>query len=145
MREIIGLKWRQNRTVTSPGHVWHGSVATKNLLKNGAGTCDREAWRTVGKQKAFLARGPVKGNRVCATAKRRVRAESVVKKMIKVVEIELDESDDENGGVEREWGTFVVSGKCGSSNESCGSRRAGARCGEDVELEKRDAVRYQDS
>ncbi|GAQ80159.1 hypothetical protein KFL_000480010 [Klebsormidium nitens] len=55
----------------------------------------------------FLARGPVKGNRVCATAKRPVRAESVVKKTVKVVEIDLDESDDENEGVEREWETFV--------------------------------------
>jgi hypothetical protein len=35
---------------------------------------------TVGKQRAFLARGPVKGNRMCATSKRQVRAESVVKK-----------------------------------------------------------------
>ncbi|GAQ93197.1 hypothetical protein KFL_013550020 [Klebsormidium nitens] len=62
---------------------------------------------TVGKQRAFLARGPVKRNRVCATAKRPVRAESVVKKTVKVVEIDQDESDDENEGVEREWGTFV--------------------------------------
>ncbi|GAQ92707.1 hypothetical protein KFL_011010020 [Klebsormidium nitens] len=35
---------------------------------------------TVGKQRAFLARGPVKGNRVCATAKRPAIAESVVEK-----------------------------------------------------------------
>ncbi|GAQ93603.1 hypothetical protein KFL_016990010 [Klebsormidium nitens] len=52
-------------------------------------------------------RGPVVGNGVCATAKRPVRAESVVKKTVKVVEVDLDESDDENGGVERERGTFV--------------------------------------
>ncbi|GAQ92282.1 hypothetical protein KFL_009650040, partial [Klebsormidium nitens] len=52
-------------------------------------------------------RGPVKENRVCATAKRPVRAESVVKKTVKVVEVELDESDDENRGVEQEWGTFM--------------------------------------
>ena len=50
---------------------------------------------TVGKQRAFLARGPVKKDRVCATAKRPVRAESVVKKTVKIVEIDLDESDDE--------------------------------------------------
>src|SRR3569623_2009847 len=62
---------------------------------------------TVGNQRAFLARGPVKGNRVCATAKRPVRAESVVKKTVMVVEVDLDESEDENEGVEREWVTFV--------------------------------------
>ncbi|GAQ93346.1 hypothetical protein KFL_014600020 [Klebsormidium nitens] len=65
----------------------------------------------MGKQKAFLARGSVKGyrvcSRVCSIAKRPVRAESVVKKTAKVVEIDLDESDDENEGVERERGTFV--------------------------------------
>jgi hypothetical protein len=62
---------------------------------------------TVGKQRAFLARGPVKGNRMCTTAKRPVRAESVVKKTVKVVKVDLDESDDKNGNVERERGTFV--------------------------------------
>lgn len=38
--------------------------------------------------------------------KRPVRAEGVVKKAMKVVEIDLDDSEDEKGGVEREWGTF---------------------------------------
>ncbi|GAQ92838.1 hypothetical protein KFL_011620050 [Klebsormidium nitens] len=52
-----------------------------------------------------IARGLVKGNRVCATAKRPVRAERVVKKTVKVVEVDLDESNDEDGGVERERGT----------------------------------------
>jgi hypothetical protein len=42
-----------------------------------------------------------------ATAKRPVRAESVVKRAVKVVEVDLDESDDENGNVGRERGTFV--------------------------------------
>ncbi|GAQ92533.1 hypothetical protein KFL_010420020 [Klebsormidium nitens] len=57
---------------------------------------------TVGKQRAFLARGQIKRNRVYATAKRPVRAKSVVKKTVKVVEIDLDESDDENRGVSEE-------------------------------------------
>src|SRR3569833_2744726 len=39
---------------------------------------------TVGKQRAFLARGHVKENRVVAAAKRPMRAESVVKETVKV-------------------------------------------------------------
>ncbi|GAQ93403.1 hypothetical protein KFL_015020010 [Klebsormidium nitens] len=61
----------------------------------------------VGKPRAFLARGPVKKDRVCATAKRPVRAESEVKKTVKDVEVDIDESNDENRGVERERGMFV--------------------------------------
>ncbi|GAQ91085.1 hypothetical protein KFL_007250060 [Klebsormidium nitens] len=74
---------------------------SSNELKRSSGI------ETVGKHRAFRARGPLKGNRVCATAKRPVRAESVVNKTVKVVEVDLDESDDENGGAEREWGTVV--------------------------------------
>ncbi|GAQ93542.1 hypothetical protein KFL_016350010 [Klebsormidium nitens] len=50
---------------------------------------------TVGKQPAFLAREPVRKNRVTATAKRPVRAEDVVKKTVKVMEVDLEDLDDE--------------------------------------------------
>ena len=51
---------------------------------------------TVRKERAFLARGPVRKNREAATAKMPVRAESVVRKTVKVVEVDLDEPEDEN-------------------------------------------------
>ncbi|GAQ92170.1 hypothetical protein KFL_009370020 [Klebsormidium nitens] len=51
--------------------------------------------RDRGKQKAFLARGPVKKNWETAVAKRPVRADSVVKETVKVVEVDLEESEDE--------------------------------------------------
>ncbi|GAQ92269.1 hypothetical protein KFL_009610040 [Klebsormidium nitens] len=69
---------------------------------------------TVGKQRSFLARGPVKKDRVCATvAKRPVRAESVVKKTVKVVEIDLDELDDEKGELVRAARTDSKESQCG--------------------------------
>jgi hypothetical protein len=47
---------------------------------------------TISESNTFLARGIVKGNRMCAT--------------VKVVEVDLDELDGKNGNVERERGTF---------------------------------------
>ncbi|GAQ92944.1 hypothetical protein KFL_012160010 [Klebsormidium nitens] len=62
---------------------------------------------TVEKQRAFLARGPVKENRECATAKRSVRAESVVQKTVKVVEVDLDEAAATRMGASKERGELL--------------------------------------
>ena len=54
---------------------------------------------TARKQRAFLARGPVRKSRVTAVAKKPVRAESVVKNVVKVVEVDLEESEDDIGAL----------------------------------------------
>src|SRR3569623_1234812 len=74
--------------------VMTGGVVRREAVKRG-GLWEIE---TVGKQRAFLAREPVRKNRVTATAKGPVRAESVVKKTVKVVEVDLEDLDDEIEG-----------------------------------------------
>lgn len=50
---------------------------------------------TVEKRRAFLARAPVKKKRVSAKAKKPVRAESVTRNVVNVIEVDLEELDDE--------------------------------------------------
>ena len=51
---------------------------------------------SVGKQRTFLARGPVKKSRLPAMAKRPLRAKGVVQKIMKAAEVDLDELEDES-------------------------------------------------
>lgn len=51
---------------------------------------------TVGKQRAYFARGPMKKKRVTAgLTLKSVRADNVVKETIMVVEVDLEELDDD--------------------------------------------------
>ncbi|GAQ90445.1 hypothetical protein KFL_006400010 [Klebsormidium nitens] len=129
---------------------WGSSIETDGVVHMEAGKRGG-LWEieTVGKQRAFLARGPVKGNRVCATAKRPVRAQSVVKKTVKVVKIDLDDSDDGNGGVERKMRFFVGADETFKSGRKRGGVTVGAKEPEHgvekTSSEKSDAVRYHES
>ena len=63
---------------------------------------------TAGKPRAFLAKKPVEKNRVTSTVKKPVTAESVVKKPVKVVEVDLGESDDERAEIHNLAGNGLI-------------------------------------